>query len=154
MHVGVGVSAGMTVKGEYEESGNDWHLERVRRILQTGTTDSVTVFDRPVILVTMLGAKSGKVRKIPLMRVEHDGAFAAVASKGGAPDNPGWYGNLVKHPEVDVQDGTQTGAYRARELQGAERDAWWARCVEAYPPYADYQTKTSRLIPVFALERA
>jgi deazaflavin-dependent oxidoreductase (nitroreductase family) len=111
----------------------------------------VQIMDRPVVLLTMLGV-SGKVRKVPLMRVEHDGAYAAVASKGGAPENPKWVANVEKNPVLDLQDGTRTTTVRARELEGAEREQWWERCVAAFPPYAEYQTKTDRQIPVFLLE--
>ena len=109
---------------------------------------------RRVVVLTMRGAKSGRLRKVPLMRVEHDGTYAAVASKGGAPDHPQWYFNLRAHPEITLQDGTTTTDVVAREISGAERDEWWPRCVAAYPPYADYQTKTDRLIPVLLLEPA
>ena len=100
----------------------------------------------------MLGARSGKVRKVPLMRVEHDGRYAAVASKGGAPEHPTWYANLVANPVIDLMDGTRTTPMRARELSGEERDQWWVRAVAAYPPYADYQARTERTIPLFVLE--
>lgn len=100
----------------------------------------------------MTGAKSGKKRYVPLMRVENDGRYAIVASKGGAPEHPSWYFNLRAHPEVTLQDGESVVTLRARELEGAEREQWWQRAVEAYPPYAEYQTKTTRQIPVFVLE--
>jgi deazaflavin-dependent oxidoreductase (nitroreductase family) len=106
---------------------------------------------RPVVLLTMRGL-SGKVRKVPLMRVEHNGVYAAVASQGGAPEHPKWYANLRKNPVIDLQDDTETWTARAREIDGAEREEWWQRCVEAYPPYADYQEKTDRVIPVLLLE--
>jgi F420H(2)-dependent quinone reductase len=99
-----------------------------------------------------VGAKSGKVRKTPLMRVEHDGLYAAVASQGGSPKNPLWYYNFVANPRVELQDGLEHSTRIARELSGDERKLWWDRAVAAYPPYAEYQTKTSRLIPVFVLE--
>ena len=105
----------------------------------------------PVIILTSLGAKSGKVRKSPLMRVEHDGEYAVVASLGGAPNHPVWYYNLTANPRVELQDGPVRRDYQARELQGAERDTWWDRAVAAYPDYADYQKKTDRTIPVFVL---
>jgi len=105
----------------------------------------------PVIILTSLGAKSGKVRKSPLMRVEHDGEYAVVASLGGAPNHPVWYYNLTANPRVELQDGPARRDYQARELQGAERDTWWDRAVAAYPDYADYQKKTDRTIPVFVL---
>ena len=102
-------------------------------------------------ILTMLGV-SGKVRKVPLMRVEHNGVYAAVASQGGAPEHPKWYANLRKNPVIDLQDDTTTWTARAREIDGAEREEWWQRCVEAYPPYAEYQEKTDRVIPVLLLE--
>jgi len=105
-----------------------------------------------VVLLTMRGARSGKIRKVPLMRVEHDGAYVAVASRGGAPTHPVWYYNLKADPKLTLQDGTVTREYVAREIEGAEYDEWWQRSVAAYPPYAEYQTKTSRKIPQFILE--
>ena len=105
----------------------------------------------PVIIVTTRGARSGKLRKVPLMRVEHDGEYAAVASQGGAPKNPVWYLNLVADPRVEVQDGTVVRAMTAREVSGTEKEIWWQRCVAAFPDYADYQVKTDREIPVFVL---
>ncbi|MEV1292323.1 nitroreductase family deazaflavin-dependent oxidoreductase [Pseudonocardia sp. NPDC049635] len=135
-----------------ELSPTDWVREQTEKILQTGTTDGVTVLDRPVVLFTTTGAKSGKKRYVPLMRVEHDGAYAMIASKGGDPEHPAWYHNVRANPEIEVQDGTTTGTYVAREVTGDERAQWWDRAVEAYPPYADYQEKTSRLIPVFVAE--
>ena len=141
----------MTISGAYVPSTSTWVREQVERIEETGTTTSVQVQDRPVVLLTMVGV-SGKVRKVPLMRVEHSGAYAAVASQGGAPEHPKWYANVRKNPVLDLQDGDRTQTVRARELSGAERDEWWQRCVAAFPPYAQYQTKTDRLIPVFVLE--
>lgn len=105
-----------------------------------------------MIVLTNRGVKSGKIRKTPLMRVEHDGRYAVVASQGGAPEHPVWYHNLKADPQVENQDGPEKRAYVAREISGAERDEWWERAVEAYPPYADYQKKTARQIPVFVLE--
>ena len=107
---------------------------------------------KPVILVTMRGAKTGALRKVPLMRVEHDGAFVLVASQGGAPKHPKWYWNLKADPDVEIQADTTTFPARARELEGKERFDWWVRAVEAYPPYADYQVRTQRLIPLFLME--
>lgn len=129
-----------------------WVRDQTERILSTGTTDGVDILGKPVVLVTMKGAKTGKKRLVPLMRVEHDGVYAIVASKGGAPQNPVWYGNVTAHPEVAVQDGTVTRTYRAREVAGDERARWWERAVAAYPPYSDYQQKTDRVIPVLVLE--
>jgi deazaflavin-dependent oxidoreductase (nitroreductase family) len=107
----------------------------------------------PVVILTTLGAKSGKLRKIPLMRVEHDGAYAVVASMGGAPKHPVWYFNLVANPLVELQDGPVKQDMTARELAGEEKAAWWERAVAAYPDYADYQKNTERLIPVFVATR-
>lgn len=136
----------------YELSPTEWVRNQTKRILSTGTTDGVEVLGKPVVLVTTTGAKSGKTRLVPLMRVEHDGVYAIVASKGGAPDHPAWYGNVKAHPDVTVQDGTQTGSFTAREVRGDERSQWWERAVAAYPPYTDYQQKTERVIPVLVLE--
>jgi len=119
----------------------------------TGDTREVDIMGRPDVIVEILGAKSGLWRKVPLMRVEHDGVYAAVASKGGAPAHPVWFHNITVNPDVRVQDGTETHDARARLLSGDERAIWWERCVEAFPPYADYQTKTDREIPVLLLER-
>ena len=142
----------MSVPGEYRPSPRGWTRNQVEEIERTGTTASVHILGLPVVLLTMVGAKSGAVRKVPLMRVEHDGLYAAVASMGGAPDHPQWYHNLRRNPLIDLQDGTEVSSRRARELHGAERDEWWDRCVEAFPNYAEYQRKTDRLIPVFVLE--
>jgi deazaflavin-dependent oxidoreductase (nitroreductase family) len=137
---------------EYIPSPSDWVREQVETIEATADTRSVSVLDRPVVVVTMRGRKSGALRKVPLMRVEHDGVYAAVASKGGAPEHPVWYHNLLAHPHVTVQDGTRSWEAVARQVTGTEREQWWERCVAAYPPYADYQERTDRLIPVFVLE--
>lgn len=141
----------MPLTGEYEPSGLDWSQKQVARIIESGTTDGITIADMPVILLTTLGAKSGKLRKIALMRVEHDGEYAIVASLGGAPKNPVWYYNVKENPLVELQDGSTTKDYQAREVFGDEKAPWWDRAVEAYPPYAEYQTKTDRQIPVFVL---
>jgi F420H(2)-dependent quinone reductase len=135
-----------------ELSPEGWVQDQTKKILETGTTEGIEVLGKPIVLLTLRGAKSGKLRYTPLMRVEHDGAYAAVASKGGAPEHPVWYHNIVAHPEFPLQDGTVTKTYRAREVSGDERAAWWDRAVDAYPPYAEYQTKTDRQIPVFVLE--
>ena len=142
----------MPLTGEREISPEGWVRDQTEKILATGTTEGVQVFDRPIVLVTIRGAKSGKLRYTPLMRVEHDGRYALVASKGGAPEHPLWYHNLTANPHVELQDGTVTKEYDARELSGDERAAWWERSVAAYPPYAEYQEKTDRQIPVFVLE--
>jgi len=139
------------IEGEYEPSTWDWVREQVAEYEATGGQRANTLRDTglPVIVVTTRGARSGRVRKSPVMRVEHDGEYALVASKGGAPENPGWYQNLVAHPgEVAVQDGPAPFGVTVREVQGEERARWWERAVAAYPPYAEYQKNTERLIPV------
>ncbi|MDT5001850.1 MAG: hypothetical protein QOK12_3955 [Mycobacterium sp.] len=135
-----------------ELSPTEWVREQTEAILANGTTDGVEVLDRPIVLFTTTGAKSGKKRYVPLMRVEKDGHYAMVASKGGDPQHPVWYHNVKAHPEVTVQDGDKVATLTAREIEGAEREQWWKLAVEAYPPYAEYQTKTTRLIPVFVVE--
>lgn len=130
----------------------DWVREQTERILEQGTTDGVEVLDRPVVLFTTTGAKSGEKRYVPLMRVERDGNYAMVASKGGDPQQPAWYFNVKAHPAITVQDGDKVVELTARQVEGVEREQWWELAVAAYPPYAEYQTKTARLIPVFVLE--
>lgn len=147
---GSGLITGMTQNAEL--SPTDWVREQTEKILEAGTTEGLLVRDRPIILVTTTGAKSGKKRYVPVMRVEHGGSYAMVASKGGMPEHPAWYHNVLAHPEVSVQDGTSTRTFVAREIQGEERAQWWDRSVAAFPPYARYQEKTSRTIPVFLLE--
>jgi deazaflavin-dependent oxidoreductase (nitroreductase family) len=137
---------------EYAPSPSDWVRTMVEKIEDAGTTDVADIIGLPVVLLTMRGARSGKIRKVPLMRVEHDGVYAAVASLGGAPKNPVWYYNLKADPKLTLQDGDVTQEYVAREVDGAEYDEWWQRSVAAYPPYADYQTKTTRKIPLFLLD--
>jgi deazaflavin-dependent oxidoreductase (nitroreductase family) len=141
----------MPLSGEYEASPWDWVRKDADRILETGTTDGSEMKGKPIILLTTIGAKTGKVRKTPLMRVEHDGEYAVVASLGGAPKNPVWYYNIKAHPRVELQDGDVTKEYEAREVTGDEKAIWWERAVEAWPDYAEYQTKTDRQIPVFVL---
>ncbi len=136
----------------YIPSTAGWVRDQVATIEETGDTRSVSVLDRPVVMLTMRGRRTGGIRKVPLMRVEHDGVYAAVASKGGAPEHPQWYANLQADPTITLQDGTRSWAAVAREVTGEEREQWWERCVAAYPPYADYQVKTDRLIPVLVLE--
>jgi len=143
---------GIASTGEYEPSPSGWVRDHVEQIMRTGTTEGVTIKGRPIVLMTYRGAKTGKVRKAPVMRVEHEGRYAAVASKGGAPTNPQWYACLLANPVVELQDGTVTRTYRAREVWGEEKAEWWRRAVDAYPDYADYQRKTTRQIPVFVLE--
>jgi deazaflavin-dependent oxidoreductase (nitroreductase family) len=136
---------------DYAPSTAGWVRDQVEKVTAAGTTDAVDIQGMRVVLLTMRGAKSGKIRKVPLMRVEHDGVYAAVASLGGAPKNPVWYYNVVKNPRVELQDGPVTGDYDAREVFGDEKAQWWERAVAAYPDYADYQKKTDREIPVFVL---
>jgi deazaflavin-dependent oxidoreductase (nitroreductase family) len=135
-----------------ELSPASWVQDQTKQILETGTTDSVAVGDRKVVLLTLRGARSGKLRYTPVMRVEHDGSYAVVASKGGAPTHPVWYYNIKAHPEIPLQDGTETRTYVAREVDGEERATWWKRAVQAFPPYEEYQQKTDRTIPVFVLD--
>jgi F420H(2)-dependent quinone reductase len=142
----------MPLEGTFEPTPVEWVREQVDTVLATGTTASVDVQGLPVVVVTMRGVKTGKLRLVPLMRVEHAGCYAAVGSRGGAPTDPSWVANLRAHPEVEVQDGTVRGDYLSREVHGDERAQWWERAVAAYPDYAQYQAKTSRLIPVFVLE--
>jgi deazaflavin-dependent oxidoreductase (nitroreductase family) len=139
---------------DHELSPTGWVRDQTERILSTGTTDGVDILGKPVVLVRIKGAKTGKTRLVPLMRVELDGVYAIVASKGGSPQNPVWYGNVKAHPDVSLQDGTVTRSYLAREVSGDERAQWWKRAVAAYPPYRDYQQRTDRLIPVLVLEPA
>ena len=144
----------MPLQGEYETSPTGWVREQTEKIFETGTTASVDIRGRAVVLLTTRGAKTGKLRKVPLMRVEHDGRYAIVASLGGAPKNPVWYHNVKANPQVELQDGTETNDFVAREVTGDEKAVWWERAVAAYPDYADYQRKTDRQIPVFVLEPA
>lgn len=141
----------MPIEGEYEPSPTPWVREQVELIESSGGTEGTTMRGMPVILLTTRGAKSGKLRKTPLMRVEHDGRYAAVASLGGAPKHPVWYYNVVADPHVELRDGTVQRDMVAREVTGEEKALWWGRAVEAFPDYADYQTKTDREIPVFVL---
>ena len=141
----------MPLNGEYEPGTLDWSRENAELYMSSGGTQGTDLRGMPVVLLTTIGAKTGKLRKTPLMRVEHDGEYAIVASLGGAPKNPVWYYNVVKNPHVELQDGTVTGDYQAREVFGEEKALWWQRAVAAYPDYADYQEKTDRQIPVFVL---
>ena len=145
----------MPLTGEYEPSKAQWVRDQVERYEATGGREANTLRDTglPVVIFTTRGAKSGKIRKLALMRVAHDGAYAMVASQGGAPNHPGWYYNVKAHPdELMVQDGPEPFDAVARELEGAERQEWWDRAVAAYPPYAEYQRRTDRLIPVLLAE--
>ena len=144
----------MPLEGTYEPNAMGWVRDQVALYEGSGGTEGTELRGMPVIILTMRGASSGKLRKIPLMRVEHGGAYAAVASLGGAPQNPAWYRNLVADPRVELQDGPTRRDMVAREVTGDERAAWWERAVAAYPDYADYQDKTDRVIPVFVVEPA
>lgn len=141
----------MPLSGDYEPSPWDWVREHADKIMESGSTDGTDMKGKPLILLTTIGAKTGKIRRTPLMRVEHDGEYAIVASLGGAPKNPVWYYNVKAHPQVELQDGSVNKDYEAREVFGDEKAAWWQRAVEAWPDYAEYQTKTDRQIPVFVL---
>jgi F420H(2)-dependent quinone reductase len=144
----------MPLSGEYEPSTSDWARENAEQYMESGGTEGTELQGKSVILLTTIGAKSGKIRKTPLMRVEHNGEYAVVASLGGAPKNPVWYHNVKKNPRVELQDGPTAGDYDAREVFGDEKAAWWERAVEAWPDYAEYQKKTDRQIPVFVLTPA
>jgi deazaflavin-dependent oxidoreductase (nitroreductase family) len=146
----------MTLQGEYVPSPAKWVRDQVEAYERSGGQEANRLLDSdmPVIIVTMRGNKSGTVRKIALMRVEHDGDYALVASKGGAPEHPVWYYNLRANPdEVTIQDGPEPFEASVREVTGEERATWWERGVAAYPPYAEYQQKTDREIPVFVASR-
>ena len=141
----------MPLSGDYEPSTSDWARENAEKYMESGGTEGTELQGKPVILLTTIGAKTGKVRKTPLMRVEHGGEYAIVASLGGAPKHPVWYHNVKAHPQVELQDGTTSKDYEAREVFGDEKATWWERAVAAWPDYANYQTKTDRQIPVFVL---
>ncbi len=142
----------MSIEGDYEPSPWKFAADQVALYEATGGAEGATLQDKPVIILTTRGRRSGKVRKTPLMRVEHDGTYAVVASMGGAPKHPVWYLNLTAWPSVTLQDGPKVYEMRAREVHGDEKGRWWARAVTAWPPYAEYQTKTDRQIPVVVLE--
>jgi deazaflavin-dependent oxidoreductase (nitroreductase family) len=144
----------MTLSGEYEPSPEKWVRDQVEAYERSDGTEKTTLRGVPVVVVTSVGAKSGKLRKNPVMRVEHDGSYALVASKGGSPEHPTWYHNLVGHPTVELQDGPDRRDYTVRVADGEEREEWWQRAVEVWPDYASYQTKTDREIPVFIAEPA
>jgi deazaflavin-dependent oxidoreductase (nitroreductase family) len=141
----------MATDSEYAPSPADYVRDTVDLYESSNGAEGSTMRGMPIIILTTVGNKSGKIRKTPLMRVEHDGDYGVVASLGGAPKHPVWYYNIVANPEVELQDGATKKAYVAHEATGEERDTWWARAVQAYPDYADYQTKTDRIIPVFVL---
>ncbi len=141
----------MPLSGDYEPSPWDWVREHADQIMASGSTEGVEMKGKPLVLLTTLGAKTGKIRKTPLMRVEHDGQYAIVASLGGAPKHPVWYHNVKAHPRVQLQDGAVTRDYEAREVVGDEKALGWDRAVKAWPAYAEDQTKTDRAIPGFVL---
>ncbi len=142
----------MPLTGEYEPSTSKWARDQAERFEATDGAEANTLQGKPIIVLTSLGARSGKLRKTALMRVEHDGLYVVVASKGGAPEHPTWYWNLVRNPHVELQDGPVRKDYDARILEGAERETWWERAVAAWPDYAGYATRTDREIPLFLLE--
>ena len=141
----------MPLTGEYEPSPSDWAREQAETYEATGGAEASTLQGKPIIVLTSVGARSGKLRKSPLMRVEHEGEYAVVASLGGAPKHPVWYWNLKSNPHVELQDGPVKRDYRAREVTGAEKAEWWERAVAVWPPYTEYQQKTDRKIPIFVL---
>jgi deazaflavin-dependent oxidoreductase (nitroreductase family) len=143
----------MPLHGEYAPSTAGWARKQAEAYEASGGAEAAELRGMPVIVLTSVGAKSGLLRKTALMRVEHEGTYAVVASLGGAPKHPVWYFNLVKNPHVELQDGPEKHDYLAREVSGEEKAVWWERAVAAYPPYADYQKKTERQIPVFVLEK-
>ena len=142
----------MPLIGEYEPGTQKWVRDQVDLYERSGGTEGTTLRGMPVIVLTTRGAKSGKLRKTPLMCVEHDGVYAAIASLGGSPRNPVWYGNVAAHPFVELQDGPVRQDMLARAVTGTERATWWERAVAAFPDYGDYERKTDRVIPVFVLE--
>lgn len=141
----------MPLTGEYAPSTSDWARKQAEAYESSGGAEATSLQGKPVILLTTKGAKTGKLRKTPLMRVEHDGEYAVVASLGGAPKHPVWYYNIVAEPHVELRDGTVNKDYTAREVFGEEKALWWDRAVQVWPDYAEYQTKTDRQIPVFVL---
>jgi deazaflavin-dependent oxidoreductase (nitroreductase family) len=146
----------MTLQGTYVPSSWQWVRDQVAEYEASGGAKANTLRGSkdPIVVITSVGAKSGHLRKNPVMRVERDGAYLAVASKGGADENPAWFDNFVAHPEVELQDGPEPHLYKARILEGDERADWWEHAVATWPTYASYQEKTDREIPLFLLERA
>lgn len=142
----------MPLTGDYAPGTAEWARKQAELIEASGGTDGIELRGKPVVVVTSVGAKTGMLRKTALMRVEHDGVYAIVASKGGHPSPPVWYHNVIANPRVELQDGAAKHDYLAREVRGAERDEWWARALEVWPDYASYQEKTERQIQVFVLE--
>ena len=146
----------MALTGEYVPSSSQWVRDQVEEFEASDGQRANTLPDHPewpIVVITSVGHRSGKLRKNPVMRVEHDGAYAAIASKGGHPEHPEWFHNFVAHPEVDLQDGAEKHTYRARLVEGEERSVWWERSVAVFPRYDEYRASTEREIPVFVLER-
>lgn len=146
----------MPLTGDYEPSPSDWVREQVDQYERSGGREGNTLRDTglPVIIVTSRGRQSGKLRKNPVMKVEHDGEYAIIASKGGAPSHPEWYLNIIADPEsVMIQDGPEPFNVVVRDVSGKEREIWWQRAVEAFPPYAEYSEKTNRIIPILVARR-
>jgi len=142
----------MPLHGEYLPSTSEWARTQAEQFEESRGSEANELQGKPIIVLTTIGAKTGGLRKTALMRVEHDGLYAVVASRGGAPQHPAWYWNIKKNAHVQLQDGDEVGDYIARELDGEERATWWARANESWPHYAEYQTKTERVIPIFVLE--
>jgi F420H(2)-dependent quinone reductase len=142
----------MPLTGEYAPGTSAWARKQAEAYEESRGSKAATLNGKPIIVLTSVGAKTGKLRKTALMRVEHDGEYAVVASRGGSAKNPTWYHNLKEHPHVELQDGSTSRDYRAREVTGDEKATWWDRALEVWPAYADYQKKTKRQIPVFVLE--
>jgi F420H(2)-dependent quinone reductase len=153
---GSSVEVGMALTGTYVPSKQQWVRDQVAAYEASDGERANTLRDTgyPIVVITSVGARSGNLRKNPVMRVERDGKYLAIASMGGSPNNPEWYYNFLAHPEVELQDGAERHTYTARLLQGAEREEWWRYAVETWPTYAVYATRTDREIPVFLLERA
>ncbi len=143
----------MPLTAEYEPSTSEWARKQAERFEASNGAEANTLRGVPIVLLTSVGARTGKLRKTPLMRVEHDGQYAVIASQGGAPTHPVWYHNLVKNPHVELQDGADRADYDAHLAEGEERAIWWERAVAVWPDYAEYQKKTDREIPVFVLTR-
>ena len=145
----------MALQGTYAPSSQQWVRDQVEEFEASGGARANTLrrTGDPIVVITSVGARSGHLRKNPVMRIERDGHYVAIASVGGSPKNPEWYHNLLAHPEVELQDGSETHTYAARLLTGAERAEWWAYAVETWPTYGEYQKRTEREIPVFLLER-
>lgn len=145
-------TGGVALQGEYAPSTSDWAREQAELIESSGGTEGLLLHGKPVIVLTSVGAKTGKLRKTALMRVGHEGQYAVIGSRGGSPTNPAWVANLRAHPLVELQDGPAKRAYRVTEAEGELRELWWERAVDAFPNYAEYQARTDRVIPVFVLE--